>query len=41
MIVEENIIITNNNLNPKNEGKFSSYQVKLSCIFMGGRAIIL
>lgn len=35
MIVEENKIIANNNLNPKNEGKFSPYQVKLSCIFMG------
>lgn len=33
--MEENKIIANNNLNPKNEGKFSPYQVKLSCIFMG------
>lgn len=35
MIVEENKIIANNNQNPKSEGKFSPYQVKLSCIFMG------
>ena len=32
-MVEENKIIANNN--PKSEGKFSPYQVKLSCIFMG------
>lgn len=35
MIVEENKIVTENNLNPKKEGKFTPYQVKLSCIFMG------